>query len=141
MLIPILVVLQAMVIAWAVFGLGRFVEDGGVVNKALVDDENTVYFSAERGFTFHGIGGMTVIPIVALALLVVAFFAKVRGGVQLALILLALVVIQVVLGFVSHDVPWLGLVHGLNAFLIIGAALGAAQRAKPASPADMAARG
>jgi hypothetical protein len=133
-LIPILVVLQAMVVAWAVFGLGKYIQDGGVVNKALMDDRDTMHFTAERGFAYHGIVGMMVIPIVALALLIVSFFAKVPGGVQLALIVLALVVIQVVLGLVSHAAPWLGLLHALNAFLIIGASLAAVRRAKGAAP-------
>jgi hypothetical protein len=137
-LIPILVVLQAMVIAWAVFGLGKFIQDGGVVNKAFVDDRDTMHFTAERGFAYHGIGGMMVIPIVALALLIVSFFAKVPGGVQLALVILALVVIQVVLGIVSHEAPWLGLVHALNAFLIIGTSLAAVRRAKGAAAKETA---
>lgn len=131
-LIAILVVLQAMVVVWAVFGLGKFVEDGGIVNKALLDDEDTLHFTAERGFAYHAIGGMLVVPIVALAFLIVSFFAKVPGGVQLAVIVLALVVIQVVLGLLSHDLPWLGLIHAANAFLIIGAAVAAIRQAKAA---------
>src|SRR5689334_14474619 len=75
-LIPILVVIQAMTVVWAVFGLGKYIQDGGVVNKALMDDQDTMHFTAERGFMFHGIGGMTVIPLVALILLIVSFFAK-----------------------------------------------------------------
>lgn len=132
--IAILVVLQAMVVVWAVFGLGKYVQDGGVVNKALMDDRDTMHFTAERGFAYHGIGGMMVIPIVALAFLIVSFFAKVPGGVQLALLVLALVIIQVLLGLVSHGVPWLGLLHALNAFIIIGASLAAGRRAKGAAP-------
>lgn len=131
-LIPILVVIQAMTVVWAVFGLGKYVQDGGVVNKALMDDQDTMHFTAERGFMLHGIGGMMVIPVVALILLIVSFFAKVPGGVQAALIVFALVLLQVILGLFAHEAPWLGLVHAANAFLIIGTSLMAARRAKTA---------
>lgn len=140
-LMMISVVLQAMVIVWGMFGLGRWIQDGGVVNKAVMDERETLHFTAERGFMFHGIGATFVVPAVALALLIVSFFAKVASGVRGALIVVALVVVQVVLGMVAHNVPWLGLVHGLNAFLIIGVAKAADNRVKTVSvPAKAAAR-
>jgi heme A synthase len=93
-----------------------------------------MHFTEERGFMFHGIGGQIVVPLVALALLIVAFFARIPGGVQAALVVLALVVLQVILGMVGHEVPWLGALHALNAFLIFGAGLAASRRAKLAEP-------
>lgn len=140
-LIMISVVLQAVVIVWGMFGLGRWIQDGGVVNKAVLDDRDTLHFTAERGFMFHGIGGTLVVPAIALAFVIVSFFVKVPGGIRAALIVVALVAAQVALGMVAHNVPWLGLAHGLNAFLIIGAAKAADNRAKTTSaPAAAAAR-
>lgn len=139
-LIMISVVLQAAVIAWTMFGLGEWIQDGGVLNRAVMDDRGTVNFAAQRGAMLHGIGGMLVVPVLALAFLIVSFFARVPGGVRGALIVVGLVVVQVALGLAGHGVPWLGLVHAINAFLIIGLARAAALRAtETAAPAEMAA--
>jgi hypothetical protein len=48
--------------------------------------------------------------------------------VKWAAVVLGLVVVQSELGFASHDVPWLGPLHGLNAFALFTAALHAARR-------------
>ena len=57
----------------------------------------------------HGINGQMIMPLIALLLLVVAFFAKVRGGVSLAAMVLGGVVVQVALGIFGHGLPVLGL--------------------------------
>jgi heme A synthase len=129
-LIMISVVLQAAVIAWTMFGLGEWIQDGGVLSKAVMDDRETINFTAQRGAMLHGIGGTLVVPALALAFLIVSFFAKVPRGVQGALVVVVLVAIQVALGIAGHGVPWMGLVHAINAFLIIGTANAAQARAK-----------
>jgi hypothetical protein len=121
-LIMISVIFQAAVIAWTFFGLNEWIDGGGVLNKAVLDDRDTVNFAAQRGAMLHGIGGMLVIPVLVLAFLIVSFFAKVPGGVRFAVIIVVLTVLQVVLGIAGHDLPWLGLLHAINAFLIIGIA-------------------
>ena len=68
----------------------------------------------------HGINGMMIIPLLVLLLLIVSFFAKVPGGVQKAAILLGLVVLQVFLGIFSHSIPFVVVLHVLNAFAILG---------------------
>jgi hypothetical protein len=77
--------------------------------------------------------------VLALALLVVAFFARVPGGVKWAALVVVLVVVQVAAGLAGEDVPWLGLVHGLDAFALFAAALFAARAAHPASQTAAAA--
>ena len=75
----------------------------------------------------------------AASLLVLSFFAKVSGGTRWALYILGLIIVQVVLGVSQGDVPFLGLLHGLNAFAIFAVAVLAARRAKVEGPATPAA--
>ena len=124
------VMLQAAFIAWAVFGLGHWVEHGGTLDKAAYDDRSTFHFGEERGFMFHGINGQMVIPLLAIVLLVLAFLAKFDGAVRWAAILLGLVVLQVVLGMLAEDATFLGALHGLNALLVFGVAVMAGMGAR-----------
>jgi len=133
-LIAAAVVVQAAAIAFAMFGLGAWVDDGGVLDKAAVESES-VEFDGVVGFMIHGMNGMMVIPLLGLILLVVSFFAKIPGGVRLAGAILGLIVIQVALGVLGHEMPFLGVLHGINALLLMGAAITAGQRAKVASEA------
>ena len=121
-LIALMVVVQAAAIAFAVAGLAIWVDEGGVFDKAAFEDDN-LSFTGIAGFMVHGINGMMVIPLLALVLLIVSFFAKVPGGVKYAGIVLALVVIQVTLGIYGHETPYAGMLHGLNALILFSAAL------------------
>jgi hypothetical protein len=121
-LIAIEVVIQAMAIAYAIVGLGKWVEDdGGVLNKQVLDADSAE-FPGVGGFATHGINGTMIIPILVLLLLIVSFFAKVPGGVRSAVIVLVLVAVQVFLGIFSHSVPFVIVLHVLNAFAIMGVA-------------------
>ena len=98
------VVVQAAAIAFAVYGLGRWVEDGGTLDKTLLErDDSSVGGAA--GFAIHGVNGTMVVPVLALVLLVVSFFAAVPGGAKWAGAVFALVVVQAALGFVGQGVP------------------------------------
>ncbi len=128
-LLAIEVLVQAMAIAYAIAGLGKWVaDDGGVLNKQVLDSESAE-FPGVGGFATHGINGMMIIPIIILLLLVVSFFAKVPGGVRKAAILFGLVVLQVFLGIFSHSVPFVIVLHALNAFGILGMAIMAGRSA------------
>ncbi len=128
-LIAIEVVIQAMAIAYALAGLGHWInEDGGVLNKQVLDSD-TVDFPGVGGFITHGINGMMVIPLLALLLLIVSFFAKVPAGVRQALVIVGLIVLQVFLGIFSHSVPFVVVLHALNAFGILASAIMAARSA------------
>jgi hypothetical protein len=113
-LIALGVVLQAAFIAYGMF-------------EILNDADNGQLFTGDRdeytiGMNLHGIFGMVIIPLLALVLLIVAFFAKVPRGVRMAAAVFGLVVLQFVLAAVSLPVPAIGLLHGLNAFAIAGVA-------------------
>ena len=84
MIIAVEVAVQAAAIAFAAFGLFQWVEDGGVLNKQVIESDQSAGFSGEVGFMIHGINGQMIIPLLAIILLVVSFFAKVPGGVEWA---------------------------------------------------------
>lgn len=126
--IDVLILLQAAAIAWAVFGLTAWIEDGNSLSTATVESDETP-FPEVAGFMIHGISGTMVIPLVALVLLVVSFVAKVPKGVAYAGMVFGGVVVQVALGIFAHGLPFLGFLHGFWALLIFLVALRAARQA------------
>jgi hypothetical protein len=137
------VLIQAAMIAWAVFGLSKYVEDGHTVDKDKLEGDD-IPFDGAYGFIIHGINGMALIPLLGLALLVVAFLAKIPGGVRFAAILFVLILVQAfALPILSEEVPFLGMLHGANALAILGMTIaggkmGAAAVATPRAPATTA---
>jgi hypothetical protein len=129
------VLIQAAAITWAVFGLGKWIEGGGVLDKSVMESEVSA-FPQETGFMVHGINGEMVVPALALLLLVVAFFAQVPRGVALAGGVVGLVALQVVLGMLGHGIPGLGLLHGANALALFAVAVVAARRSADGPLAD-----
>src|ERR1700754_1495184 len=73
------VVIQAAAIALAVFGLGKWIEDGGTLTKSVMENDDTS-INGVIGFAIHGINGTMIIPILGLVFLIISFFAKVPGG-------------------------------------------------------------
>jgi heme A synthase len=130
------VAVQAMAIAYAVAGEGKWVTDGGVLDKAVIESRAFV-FPEVLGYAVHGINGTMVIPALALLLLIFSFFAKIPGAVKWAGVVLLLVVVQISLGIFGHSIPVLGALHGLNALLLFSSAVYAARRGRRA-PADAA---
>src|SRR5690242_21134677 len=101
-LIAVEVVVQAAAIAFALFGLGKWVEDdGGVLNKAVLDADKGPDFTGVVGFAIHGMNGMMIIPLITIILVVISFFAKVPGGTPAALLVLLFVAIQITLGLAA----------------------------------------
>jgi hypothetical protein len=126
------VVVQAAVIAWALFGLGAWIMGGGVLDAAGM--EGDLQFDGVLGFMIHGINGQMVVPVVVLALLVVSFFAKLPRGVAYAGTLVGLVAVQILLGIFAHSVPMLGLLHGAVALaIVVGAVMAARLAAAPSA--------
>ena len=119
-LVAIGVVLQAMFIALGWFTAIKDMDGGLVVDKN---------YEGNAGHMLHGQFGMLVIPLLALLLLIVSFFAKVPGGIKWALYVVGLVVLQIALAFVSFNAPVVGVLHGLNAFALLGVAAMASRRA------------
>ncbi|MFC8597290.1 MULTISPECIES: hypothetical protein [unclassified Isoptericola] len=119
------VVVQAAVMVYAVAGLGLFIDDGGVLDQAAMEQSGSgpSLFPEEVGFMLHGVNGTMVLPVVAILTLVASFFAGVRGAWRWGLAILLLVVLQVTLGLAGHSVPFLGALHGVNALLLFGVSL------------------
>lgn len=131
------VVIQAMAMVYAVAGEGKWVMEGGVLDKAVIESREFV-FPEVLGYAVHGINGSIVVPLVALALLVTSFFAKTPGGVKWAGLVLLLVAAQASLGFAGHSIPVLGALHGLNALLLFSTAVYTGLRVRRAASAPAA---
>jgi hypothetical protein len=128
-----LVAVQAAVAVWAQTGLFLWISRGGTIDQATLESDAALPFPEVAGFVVHGITGSMVIPLVAVALLVVSFFAKVPRGIALAVGVVVLVALQIALGFLSHMASIAGLSHGINALLLFTVALLAGRRAWRAS--------
>jgi hypothetical protein len=138
-IIAVGVAVQAMVMVFAIAGLFHWINDeGGSVDAAVVDswEDDHPTFQGAIGVPIHELVGGMLIPLVALALLIIAFFAKVPGGVKWAAIILGSVVVQVMAGYSASDAPWIGLIHGLNAFVLFSAALMAARAGRPVAAGE-----
>jgi hypothetical protein len=120
-LIALGVVVQAALIATAWFQVLHDTDDGSVFDK------NTDRNWAQVG---HGTVGIMVIPLIAIILLIVSFFARIPGGVKWALITFGVVVLQILFAFVGFGAPILGLLHGINAFALAGVASVAMRKAR-----------
>jgi len=127
------VAIQAAFMAYAIAGLGIWIDEGGVLDSAVIESDDAP-FDEVIGFAVHAINGMFVMPALALILLIISFFAKIKGGVIFAVLVLAWVVVQVLLGLFGHEAAIFGLLHGLVAFAVYGTAFMAGFRAKGAAP-------
>ena len=130
------VAIQAMVMVWGIAGLGKWVDGGGVLDKAVFEEAiggGGMPFPEIAGLLVHGINGMFVIPLIALLLLIASFFTKVRGAIKWAAIVFALVVAQGQIGFLGHEFPLAGALHGLNALVLFGTAIYTGRRMRAAA--------
>lgn len=122
------VAIQASFMVLAIAGLGSYIDKGGTFDKAAMENDQGLFPEAV-GFMLHGINGSIVIPVLALALLIVSFFARIPRGAWWAAGVFVLVMLQGTLGFAGHSVPAIGALHGLNALLLFTVAFLAARRA------------
>jgi hypothetical protein len=127
-IIAIEVVIQAMAIVFAIAGFFNWIDDGNSVDEAKLNDDD-FDFPGLVGFIIHGINGQLLIPLLGLVLLIIAFFAKIPGGVKWAAIVFGSIIVQVLAGIFAHETRYLGLLHGLNAFILFGSAMMAARTA------------
>jgi hypothetical protein len=127
------VVVQAIAIAWFVAGLGHWVTGGGVLDSSAMESDE-IPFTELYGVIVHGINGGIVVPVLALALLVVSFFAKIPGGIKWAALVFTLTVVQGQLGYLGHDFPAAGGLHGFNALALFTVSVIAARRLPARAP-------
>ena len=130
------VAIQAAASVWAIAGLGKWVQGGGVLDKATMESEG-IPFPELVGIFVHGINGSFVVPGIALVLLILSFFTKVRGAIKWAIIVFVLTVVQGQLGYLGHDFTAAAAVHGLNALALFGAAIYAGRRIRTAAPRNV----
>jgi hypothetical protein len=126
------VAIQAMTMVWAIAGLVKWVDAGGVFDKSLMESEGTP-FTEVFGIIVHAINGTFVIPAIALLLLIVSFFTKVRGAIKWGAIVFLLTVAQGQIGFLGHEFPLAVALHGLNALALFASALYAGRRMRNAA--------
>ncbi len=121
--VAVFVVLQAAFLATGLFLLGHEVDDGKIIDKN---------YDGNAGLVLHGIGAI-VVAVLALALLVASLFTKTAGASRRAAIVFGAVVVQWVLAFVAFGVPYVGALHGANAFVVLGTAIWASRLVRGAS--------
>jgi hypothetical protein len=115
------VVVQAAFIAIAWFQVLHDTDSGAVFDK---NSEGNWAHAA------HGLAGSMVIPIIAIVLLILSFFARIPGGVKWAAITFGVVVLQILFAFLGFAAPVLGALHAINAFALAGVASMAARQAR-----------
>jgi len=130
------VAVQAMVMVWAIAGLGKWVDGGGTFDKSVMESQGTP-FPEVAGLIVHGINGSFVVPAIALLLLIASFFTKVRGAIKWAVIVFVLVVAQGQIGFLGHEFPLVGALHGLNALALFGVAIYTGRRLRSPAQSDV----
>jgi hypothetical protein len=128
LLVAVEVVVQAAALAWAMFGLGAWIDEGNTFNKTMLECRSCPWnFTEERGFMIHGLNGAVVIPVL---------FTRDKVLVRWAGLTFGLVIVQSqVLPFIGREYPVFGALHGLNALLVFAAALATSRKAKAPAPA------
>jgi hypothetical protein len=119
------VAIQAGAIGYAVFAQLHWIESGGTFDEAAFESGAP----GTGAFIFHALFGGVVL-LLALALLIISFFAKIPRGVRWALIVLVTTVVQIALGTLSRLLAPIGAVHGAVALVLFGVAVMAAMRAR-----------
>jgi len=137
-IVAIEVVIQAMMIVFAVAGLFHWIDGGATLDQSVIDgwEDDPPTWQGAIGHFIHVMNGQFLIPLIGLALLIVSFFAAVPKGTMLASVIFVSIIVQVAAGIIADSAPWVGLIHGLNAFILFGAALAAAKAAKPEAAAQ-----
>jgi hypothetical protein len=118
------VVLQAAWIAAGTFTLAKQTDDG----KTITEDNFRNW-----AMNAHSIFAI-IIPILAIALLVTAFVIKQPGAPKWAGLVFGSVLLQWVLAIIAYAVPVIGVLHAVNAFVMIGLAEMAARNVGVVGP-------
>jgi len=82
----------------------------------------------------HEVTGMMLLPVVFVAMLVIAFLAKSSVSIKYGAALVLLIIVQIGLGEMGGKMHWLGALHGVIALVIFGAAAMAAVMAGREAP-------
>lgn len=123
------VALQAASVALGFFTIMHEVDDGGVLTSSYD-------YGGNAGIMIHRVVGTGIIPLAAIALLVVSFFTRAPGATRWASTVFGLVALQIGLVFAAFAAAPAGALHGLNALALLLTALWAARRITHASEHD-----
>ena len=123
--IAVMVAVQSAAIGYAVFAQLNWMETGGTLDAAAFDTGAP----GTAAMIFHALDAGFIL-LLALALLVVSFFAKIPHGVRWAVIVLVCTILQIAFGVLSHLTAVMGAVHGAVALALFGVAVMAAMRAR-----------
>jgi hypothetical protein len=126
------VFVQAAAVASGFFGLAHNLDDGATITKD---------WDGNAGLGVHALVGFNVLPLLALAFLVVGLLAKFPESRKWAAIVFGAVVLQVVLAIIAFSAPVVGVLHGMNALVILGTAIMAGRKARAAIAAEAGAPG
>ena len=130
------VAVQAMVMVWGIAGLIKWIDGGGTFDKSVMESQGTP-FPEVAGIIVHGINGTFVVPAIALLLLIVSFFTRLPGAIKWAVIVFVLVVAQGQIGYLGHEFPLAGALHGLNALALFGVAIYTGRRVGAGQRSDV----
>ncbi len=134
-LIALLVAVQAASIAYALMSVGHLVfAEGGTITQ----DTDV----GGAGFAVHSIVGMQVVPALAIIVLILALIHRSRTTIWLSVGLAVAIAVQIYLGIFGGDVPALGWLHGIVAFVVfvLAGLTGQSVGARPAVPGVTRAR-
>jgi heme A synthase len=123
--IAAMVAVQSAAIGYAVFAQLNWIGEGNTLDNAAFESGAP----GTAAFIFHAFFGGAVL-LVAIALLVISFFAKIERGVRWAVIVLVTTFVQIALGVLSHFTAVFGAVHGAVALVLFGVATMAAMRVR-----------
>ena len=113
-IVSLSIIAQVGLAAYGAFHAVKESDDKGSIGKNAVSD----------GFTAHSAFGY-VILLEALVLVLLAFAARRSGRpgrLRWSGIILGLIVVQILLAGLGDSVPWLGVLHGMNALAVAGVA-------------------
>ena len=76
------VVIQAMVMVFAIAGLFKWISDGATLDQSVIDgwEDDPPTWTGSIGHFIHVMNGQFLIPLLGIALLIVSFFAAVNGA-------------------------------------------------------------
>jgi hypothetical protein len=126
--IAICVVLQAAWIAASGFRVAKATDDA----KSITEDNFQSW-----GVTLHSTFAL-IIPILAIAMIVTAFVIKRPGALKWAGYVFGDVLLQWVLAIIAFSASGIGVLHGVNAFVMIGLAEMAARQVSGPAVAEPA---
>ena len=109
-IIAIDVVIQSMAMVFAIAGLFKWIDDGATLDKSVIEgwQDDPPTWTGSIGHFIHVMNGTFLIPLLGIILLIVSFFAAVKGAVKWAAIVAVSIIVQVLAGIFAASRPTWG---------------------------------